>query len=281
MEQENHLMQPENFSIWSSFDIDLTPEDMVLAMEERKLHYCELSDEHGAMLLERPGTPAETGKAFGEFARQHGVFFPQGHLWLKVQLCHDPDAVEILKKWLELFAAAGVKNAVLHCDGRFPAEMPRDAIIEENAKRLRPLAAYAQTLGIRICLENLGSICRDAEEILKIIQASGDSDALGICLDTGHLNLAKPGTQAEFIRTAGSRLHALHIADNEGQRDQHMMPFGAGNIDFSDVMKALKEIGYRDLFNYEIPGERRLPLSLRLAKTEYLRSVTQYLMSLE
>jgi len=159
--------------------------------------------------------------------------------------------------------------------------MPRDAIIEENAKRLRPLAAYAQTLGIRICLENLGSICRDAEEILKIIRASGDSDALGICLDTGHLNLAKPGTQAEFIRTAGSRLHALHIADNEGQRDQHMMPFGAGNIDFSDVMKALKEIGYRDLFNYEIPGERRLPLSLRLAKTEYLRSVTQYLMSLE
>lgn len=281
MEQTINLMQPEHFSIWSSFDVDLTPEEMVLELEVRNLHYCELSDEHGAVLLERPGTPAEIGKAFAEFARQHGVFFPQGHLWLRVQLCNDPNAVEILKKWLELFAAAGVKNAVLHCDGRFPEGTPREEIIEENAKRLRVLAAHAETLGIRICLENLRTFCADAEELLKVIEAAGNSDALGICLDTGHLNIADSGTQAQFIRTAGSRLHALHIADNEGQRDQHLMPFGAGNVDFADVMRALKEIGYRDLFNYEIPGERRLPLSLRLAKTEYLRSVTKYLMSLE
>lgn len=281
MKQEINLMQPENFSIWSSFDVDLTPEEMVLVQEERGLHYCELSDEHGAVLLERPGTPEEIGTAFGAFAAQHGVFFPQGHLWLRVQLCNDPSAVEILKKWLELFSAAGVKNAVLHCDGRFPEGTPKEEIIAENAKRLCVLAAYAETLGIRICLENLRTFCGDAEELLKVIEAAGNSDALGICLDTGHLNLASPGTEAQFIRTAGSRLHALHIADNEGQRDQHLMPFGAGNVDFTAVMLALKEIGYRDLFNYEIPGERRLPLPLRAAKTEYLRQVTKYLLALE
>ena len=109
------MKNPEIFSIWSSYDVDLSPEDMVLAMERRGLTVCELSDEHAAELLRREGTPAEIGAAFGAYAKEHNLTFPQGHLWLAVRLCSgEIDAVSILKQWFELFAAIGIKNAVLH-----------------------------------------------------------------------------------------------------------------------------------------------------------------------
>ncbi|MCQ2432325.1 MAG: sugar phosphate isomerase/epimerase [Clostridia bacterium] len=276
-------MKAPAFSIWSSMDVDLSPEDMVLALEDRGMTVCELSDEHGAELLKKPGTPEEIGAAFGAFAAEHGVSFPQGHLWLTVRLCDSSmDVVGILDKWLRLYAAIGVKNCVLHCDGNsFPEGTDRETILSANAEVLKKIVPTAEEVGVTICLENLRNIFHDAETLLDIIRRVG-SPALGICLDTGHLNLYDRSADAQenFIRTAGSYLHALHIADNEGQQDQHMMPFGRGNVNFEGVMRGLAAVGYKDLFNYEIPGERRMPMPLRKAKAEYLKAVTEYLYSL-
>ena len=86
--------------------------------------------------------------------------------------------------------------------------------------------------------------------------------------------------QKDFILHVGSRLHALHIADNEGERDQHMMPYGRGNVDFECVIRALREINYEGLFNLEIPGERLAPLEIRGFKLEYIRKCYDYLMQI-
>lgn len=269
------------FSIWSSYDVELSPEDMVLAMERRGLTVCEFSDEHGAALLQREGTPEEIGSALRAFAAEHNVSFPQGHLWLTVRLCDkSKDVVGILDRWIRLFAALGVKNAVLHCDNAsFPEGTDRETIHKANAEVLKQLAPIAEKCGVCICLENIGGVFTDAESLLSVIHMVG-SPALGICLDTGHLNLHHPKDQEHFILTAGDRLHALHIADNQGQQDQHMMPFGRGNVDFKAVMRGLEQIGYHDLFNYEIPGERLCPMEVKDAKADYLRVVTEALYAL-
>ncbi len=276
------MIHCNTFSIWSSYDIDLSPEDMVLQMEQRGLTVCELSDEHAAVLLGRGGDPAETGKRFRAYAAEHGLTFPQGHLWLTVRLC-DPetDSVGILKDWLALFAGIGIQNAVLHCDGRsFPEGTPKEEIIAANAAQLKLLAPTAEALGVRICLENLRGVFAHVEDLLSVIDAVG-SPTLGICLDTGHLNIAETGlTQKDFILRAGDKLHALHIADNEGKADQHMMPFGRGNVNWRSVMEGLSEIGYADCFNYEIPGERLCPMLVRDAKAAYLKAVTDSLFAL-
>ena len=86
------------------------------------------------------------------------------------------------------------------------------------------------------------------------------------------MNLIK-GNQGRFIREAGRRLQALHLHDNDGSDDQHMLPYGRGNIDWQDVFSALKDIRYQGLFNFEIPGERKGPLSVKLAKLDYLRAI--------
>ena len=98
----------------------------------------------------------------------------------------------------------------------------------------------------------------------------------GICLDTGHLNLVN-GNQREFILKAGRKLKALHIADNEGVVDQHMMPFGKGTVDIKEVFKALKEIGYRGIYNLEIGGERRCPIEVRHFKAQFIKKSFEYL----
>ncbi len=276
------MKNPEIFSIWSSYDVDLTPEDMVLAMERRGLTVCELSDEHAAVLLQREGTPAEVGAAFGAYAKEHNLTFPQGHLWLAVRLCSkEVDAVAILKNWFELFAAIGVKNAVLHCDGHsLGADATHEEVIAANAEKLKLLAPYAEELGLCICLENLGGHFAHLSDLLDVIERV-NSPALGICLDTGHLHIhEKEMTQEEFILGAGKLLHALHIADNDTSGDQHLMPYGRGTIDWPSVMRGLNAIGYDDCFNYEIPGEHRLPMPVRDAKAEYLKTVTAYLFSL-
>ena len=264
-------------SMWSYYYHDLTPNEMVLRFQSNGWTYSELSDEHGAMLLEM-GDPKTVGREFKEFADSHQVYFPQGHLWLSCPLCApDEDWVlSTLRSWIDLFYAAGVRRAVLHCDGEsFPEGTPKQAMIDANIDRVRKLVRHIEGTDMVICLENLLKIVDSVEELLQIIQAVG-SPNLGICLDTGHLNLAGHD-QAAFIHTAGPKLKALHIADNEGATDQHLMPFGRGQVDFVSVMRALSEIQYDGVYNFEVPGECHCPLAVRDLKLQYLKAVMQHM----
>ncbi|MBR6682443.1 MAG: sugar phosphate isomerase/epimerase, partial [Clostridia bacterium] len=121
-------------------------------------------------------------------------------------------------------------------------------------------------------------IDKNADNLLDIIERVG-SDRFGICLDTGHLNMTDKDQRA-FILKAGKKLKALHIANNEGITDQHMMPFTRGTVDFVEVMKALKEVGYDGIFNLEISGERKIPLELRDAKIAFIKTCYDYLINI-
>lgn len=277
------------YSVWSSYFVDLSPEAMVDEFIKAGYSCTEFSDEHGAMLLERaagiPGGAEKIGTEMKKYADERGFSFPQGHLYLNVDLCAD-DAVEILLPWLDLFVAMDIRAGVLHTSCKrddFTAEQR----FERWVQVLTKLSGYLRGTQMSIALENAGGYNYSPESLLTLIEAAGGKN-LGICLDTGHLNLSRSGklprygkaecTQSEFIRRAGERLIALHIADNDGTADQHMMPFGRGNVKFSDVMQGLREVNYSHLFNLEIPGERNAPLELRHAKLAYIHEICRYLL---
>lgn len=264
-------------SVWSSYYVEMSPEDAVLEMKKHGILCSELSDEHGLMLLER-GDAATVGAQFRAFLDREQFTMTQGHLWLRVRLCTDPDALDRLVEWVTLYEAIGVENAVLHCDSLMELpDLTTEERLNRNAAVLLQLQERMKGMKIRICLENLTRICRSADELVSIVDRL-DPDHFGICLDTGHLNMCEQ-SQTDFIRKSGHRLHALHIADNEGERDQHMMPFGRGNVDFAAVIQALREVNYQGLFNLEIPGERLAPLPVLGYKLEYIRKCYDYLMS--
>ena len=269
-------MQP---GIWTSYLIDTSPEEMVEVFAAKGWHHLELSTEHGEALLER-GDPAGTGDIFRRLAADQGMFFPQGHLWLSADITakNQDEVVDRLRQWLDLFVAVGVRAAVLHPSGVPLAKetRPPEVVLEMQVKALRTLTNHLQGTDMALCLENV-SAAPEAGDLLRIIEATGTGH-LDICLDTGHLNMAS-GDQAGFIRAAGAHLRALHLADNEGQAEQHLMPYGKGTVDWPTVVHELKQLPYEALFNLEIPGENRAPLNVRLAKLDYLKELLRLLLA--
>ena len=74
-------------------------------------------------------------------------------------------------------------------------------------------------------------------QALAVVEVA-DSPALGVLLDTYHMNIEEadlPGA----IREAGSRLLLFHVADSNRRAP------GRGHIPFPELLAALEGIGYR------------------------------------
>lgn len=271
---------------------EFTPEEMLRHFTNVNCEQIELSTEHSQVLVERGGDLEAAGRAFRKLADDTGVEIPQGHLLLKVNITDDDRSgmLELMKKWLTLYAGIGIKAAVIHPGGKnlFDRGLSPADINAERAATLRTLADFAKGSGITICIENTHSEASIgfADGLVELIQTAGD-DGLGICLDTGHLNISG-GKQSDFIRTAGKKyLRALHLHENNGSADQHVLPYSLGTIDWTDTMRALGEIGFDGAWNYEIPLEcwvpaakRLAPLHVRYIKFEYIHKLHKYLVDI-
>ena len=77
------------------------------------------------------------------------------------------------------------------------------------------------------------------------------------CLDTGHANVFHDNI-AEDVRLLGDDLAALHVHDNKGNWDQHLIPY-MGNIKWEEFLAALKEIGYKGAFTLETMISTSMP----------------------
>ena len=267
-------------SLWSSYLVELSPEEMVKTFVKYGYSYTELSDEHGFELLRR-GNAEKTGKALYDYATDYGFSFPQGHLWLWADIVEPSKTIRMqviddLKRWLELFGALNIQSGVLHAGGdkARAAGWSEEKIFETRSESLRILTDFQKDRPTVITIENLRE---DVDTLLNIVNAVA-SDKLAICLDTGHLNLRK-GDQGDFIRKCGDKLQALHIADNLGVNDNHMLPYSVGSVDWQAVMSALKEIGYNKLFNFEVPGEGNCPQEFRVEKLDYILKLAKFMIN--
>ena len=140
-------------------------------------------------------------------------------------------------------AAVGARVVVCHHNApRVPfREDGRAASMARSRESLKALAERAAALGLQLAVENLprrgtprpgGPI----EDVLEIIDGLGGH--VGVCIDAGHSN-ANGIAAATEVRTAGDRLLAVHIQDNDGLgEDQHRIP-GLGTTDWRAFVAAL------------------------------------------
>ncbi len=157
------------------------------------------------------------------------------------------------KRAIECTAEAGGKICIIHPDN--------DKSAEENAQMYFELLPFAKGCGVRIATENMWNwndekdeaapaACSDPASFNAHLEAVND-DFFVACLDIGHAEMKGLGTTAvEMIKALGPRLQALHIHDNDLWHDSHQIPMSMG-IDFTAVVKALKEVDYRGCFTLE------------------------------
>jgi sugar phosphate isomerase/epimerase len=210
-----------------------------------------------------------------EYAKGLGLSFSQIHAPLRP--AYYADQTEYNEKYYKTqessivaCAALGTPHAVFHML-QPPLERYSDQYQREgellNIEFFGRMMPLLEKYGVQVCLENLFGITTlpsddydyslnsRTQDLLRVIDSYnalfGKERFVG-CVDTGHA-LVMGQNPAEMIRALGHRLRCLHVADNDGRRDQHYLPY-MGKIDWPDVMSALKEINYQGSFSFEADG---------------------------
>ena len=151
-----------------------------------------------------------------------------------------------------------------------PSRTPdRREEFELNARIYRKIIPLIKKYkGVKVCLENIfthqgiriieGRLSNpdDACALVDLLNEEAGGDYFGFCLDIGHANLTK-NKIGEFIKALGNRLTILHIHDNDGDEDLHMIPYSYLSrdrrhvIDWADFVGGLKAIGYEGTLSFE------------------------------
>ena len=101
---------------------------------------------------------------------------------------------------------------------------------------------------IALCLTALCASCGRVEELVECVDAV-NSEYLVACLDVGH-STALGYDAGDAVRMLGKRIGCLHIHDNDGRRDLHLLPYH-GVTNWKHFTEALKEIGYNGTMSLE------------------------------
>ena len=219
--------------------------------------------EHGAEALELLLIPdrfdypcREYVEAMTETFRSCRIAVPTAHLPFGPDLdLSDPSSIvhdHIMVNMRQAIAAAhrcGAAVLVLHACRRLEAGQNRAARLETGIGRMREIIAMLPD-GVKLAVENLppGYLCCDAEEIVRVLERLDDGRA-GVCLDTGHAHLS--GQMTALLRLCGDRILNIHVHDNLGDDDTHLVP-GQGRIDWDALQDGLDRCGYRGPLTYEV-----------------------------
>jgi len=207
-------------------------------------------------------------------ARDVGIDIPLCHLSFYMP---DPkDATLMARYTRELYRGIDAAStmqiplAVVHPIAYYSKECSYGDFIRANMAFLSPVVSYAKEKGIKICIENMPSEKEAPDNHLYgscalNISALAEKLGAGICWDVGHANISGY-KQSEQMKILCGKLDVLHIHDNDGKRDQHLLPFD-GNVDWEDVAFGMRCCDFSGILDVEVtawalPGDRDTRLEL-------------------
>lgn len=109
-------------------------------------------------------------------------------------------------------------------------------ILVDSTARCNEMAKEAD---MKLVMEpRVGEIVSNTDALLRLMDAVDDTN-LGAVLDTAHLNAQKE-ILVLSVEKLRDRTYYLHVADNDGQENQHLA-LGDGSIDWMGVFTCLKK----------------------------------------
>lgn len=104
-------------------------------------------------------------------------------------------------------------------------------------------------LGIEIVYPQLSDYMHSSVDAVQVIRELGSS-ALGVVIDSGHLNLSGENLESVLDNLRGNLLQ-VHVNDNDGTQQQNAIP-GEGTFAFDKLIKLLQKTGYDGFFTLEL-----------------------------
>ena len=172
-------------------------------------------------------------------------------------------ATDTYQKVIKLCGYAGCPQVVIHSFSRVADDygITAEDVYNANMKMYRTLIPTALESGVTILLENLFTNCNnrkfsaacsnphEAVAYIDTLNEMAGREIFGLCFDVGHLNLVRCAIP-EYVSILGKRIKALHLHDNDRDRDLHQAPF-TGTVRWNDLCNSLREIGYTGDINLE------------------------------
>jgi len=163
-------------------------------------------------------------------------------------------ALKYMKRSIDICSALAGEIVVFHpCRCPYPQvgkllAVAKEWFLDFTSKSVK----YAKEHGVKLALENFPNNAEypysSPQEMLPLVNRL---DGLGITFDIGHAFLNKRWQKikaperkiAEEIKLVGEHILHIHLHDNNGSRDEHLLP-GDGRINFRPIVKALREASY-------------------------------------
>jgi D-psicose/D-tagatose/L-ribulose 3-epimerase len=152
-------------------------------------------------------------------------------------------AIEHLTRCVEIAAKMGAKllgGPLFAPIGYLPEHRPSEDewswAVEAFQALAQPLQTHQMTLSIEPVNRSETFFLRTAAEARKLCELIGNP-RIGVTIDTFHANIEELNIPAA-IRSLGSRLKHIHASENDRG------PLGRGHVPFTEILSALKAIGY-------------------------------------
>lgn len=191
-------------------------------------------------------------------------------------LLHDDPGprLRLLRRAVAIGADLGAE-AVSFWSGARPETVDEATAWRRLVDGCADVVAAADAAGIPLGFEpEPGMLVQTIADWQKLHRALGEPDRFGITLDIGHCRCLEPAPVPECIAAVAPHLVNVQIDDMRRGVHEHL-PFGAGEIDFPPVLRALIDSGYRGLVAVELPRHSHAAPAVAAESIAFLRRAEQ------
>lgn len=165
---------------------------------------------------------------------------------------------------LRATAALGAPSCVIHfINSTRWGKQPPELLHEVSGQMFDHLIPFAEQNKVNVAMETFGAARVSGARIRDFFADPNefkrqfdrlDTQYKTICVDTGHTHEAESfwvPPPEEMIHILGKDISLLHLHDNSGHNDDHLLP-GMGSIKWPAVFDALDDVGYNGVYNFEL-----------------------------
>jgi sugar phosphate isomerase/epimerase len=156
------------------------------------------------------------------------------------------DAVDEVKRALEVAETIPFRYLVQHMTSSRQPVDPRN--LDAAFSSLEHLVLFAKQRGVTIAIENTPGEFSSPQSLAQFVKQTHLND-LRFCFDIGHAHIDDGvASGIEFMR---DRIVTVHLHDNHGEKDEHLLPFD-GTVDWDAALAALARSPEAPVFVLEL-----------------------------